>query len=269
MIVSKRFGMGPAWLCALALVAPHAALCQSAPVSFGGTVAATSDYIYRGVSQSDGQGALQADLHLGTDGGTFLGVWASSRDRNLEPGTASEVQIYAGQRFALGGGWSFTVSGRADYYVGGVADHSDDYQELSVAFSWLDRYTFSLSAIPSAARYTTVYYVDPSYPGVPQSYYLVYRSAAFSGDGSAQWLLRAGVAGGDLYATAAAGYYYSTQADRQAAPAIGYFYGNAGLSLAWRRCRLDLGYFAAQNGAAGLFPYPVAKRLAGTLSWQF
>jgi hypothetical protein len=252
--------------CALMLLAPHPGLCQSAPVAFGGTLAATSDYIYRGLSQSDGQGALQADLHLSTDGGTFAGVWFSTRDRNLEPGTAGELQFYIGQRFALRGGWSASLSGRADYLVDGDADHSDDYQEITASVSWLDRYTFSLSAIPSATRYTTVTYY---YGGVPEYYYLVYRSAAFGADASGQWLLREDLLGGGLYAITAAGYYYSTRADPRHAPGIGYLYGNVGLALAWRRWRIDLGYFAAQNRAGELSPYPVARRLAGTVSWQF
>ena len=45
--------------------------------------------------------------------------------------------------------------------------------------------------------------------------------------------------------------------------------GEAGLALERRRWRLDLGYFAAQSRAGELFPYPVARRFAGTLSWQF
>ncbi len=229
----------------------------------------TSDYIYRGVSESDGQGALQADLHGSTAGGTFAGVWASTRDRNLEPGTPAEMQLYLGQRIDLDGGWSATLSGRADYYVGGPADHSGDYQEISASLTWLDRCTFSLSVIPNAVRYTTVVSWYGEYAAQYQYQYQPYRSAALVGDGSGQWLLRDGLLGGALYATAAAGYYYSSAPGHEAGPGIGYLYGNAGLAFERRRWRLDLGYFAAQSRAAQLFAYPVAKRLAATLSWQF
>jgi uncharacterized protein (TIGR02001 family) len=269
LIVSNRFGAGPAWAfaCALALSWPHAAHCQSEPGPIGGSLAATSDYIYRGVSQSDGHGALQADLHASSPGGFYGGVWASTRDSSLEPNSDGEVQLYLGQRFNLGGAWSATVSGRADYFVGGIRDHSDDYQEISAAFTWLDRYTLSLTAIPNAVRYTTVVV---QYGGVQYQYYEVYRSPAFVADAATQWLLREGVIGGaGLYLTAAAGYYYASRSDHHAAPAIDYVYGNAGLALEWRSWRIDVGYFAAQRQAAELFPYPVAKRLAGTVSWQF
>ncbi len=268
MIVAERIRRGRAPLCACAalLLAPYPGRCQSDPASFGGTIAVTSDYIYRGVSQSDGQGAVQADLHASTAGGTFAGVWASTRDRDLEPGTPGEVQLYLGQHFTLGGAWSAALSGRADYFVGGSPDHSGDYQELSASLSWLDRCTFSVSVIPSAVRYTLT-----AGAGVPLHYYYeVYRSTAFLGDASGQWLLRQGLLGGALYATAAAGYYYQSRpAQVDGAPGIGYLYGNAGLALEWRRWRVDLGYFAAQRRADELFPYPVANRLAGTVSWQF
>ena len=269
MIVSKRFGTGPAWLCAcaVALLWPQAGRCQDEPGPIGGSLAATSDYIYRGVSQSDGHGALQADLHASSSGGLFAGLWGSTRDSSLEPGTDAEVQVYLGQRFSLGGAWSATVSGRADYFAGGTPHHSDDYQELSAALTWLDRYTLSLTAIPNAVRYSSVVYQNEGYH---YEYYEVYRSPAFVADAAAQWLLREGVfGGGALYLTAAAGYYYASRSDHHPPPAVDYIYGNAGLALEWRRWRLDIGYFAAQRQAAELFPYPVAQRLAGTVSWQF
>lgn len=261
----------PGWrvACALALLTaawPQSGLCQSDPGAVGGSIAATTAYIYHGVSQSDGQGALQADLHAGTPGGTFGGIWASTRDRSLEPQTPAELQLYLGQRFTLGSEWSATVSGRADYFVGAPTAHSDDYQEISAALTWLDRCTVSVTVLPSAVRYA---YIQETYEGYPVAYYQTYRSTAVVTDGSAQWLLREGVAGGGLYLTAAAGYYYSSRPDHAPPPALGYLYGNLG--LAWERghWRLDAGYFTAQSRAAQLFPYPLARRLAGTLSWQF
>ena len=267
MIAAPRSLAASGWLWAgaLALLSPSAGHCQSeSPI--GGNLAITSDYIYRGVSQSDGHGALQADLHASSSGGTFGGLWGSTRDRDLQPGTPAEVQLYLGQRFSLGGDWGATLSGRSDYFVGGPARHSDDYQEISAAFTWLDRYTLSLTAIPNATRYVPAVcqFNGHNYPC-----YEVYRSAAFVADAAGQWLLREGLFGGALYLTAAAGYYRASAADQDRVPALDYIYGNAGLALEWRRWRIDIGYFAAENRAAELFPYPVANRLAGTVSWQF
>ncbi len=251
----------PGWLCGCVLaLCPARALCQAAAdAPFGGTLAVTSNYIYRGVSESDGQGALQADLHGSTAGGTFAGIWATTRDRDLEPGTWGETQLYLGQRLNLSTSWTATLGARADYFVGGTPRRSDDYQELSFTLTWLDQLSFSLTAIPAAVRYSTY-----------EQRYHPYRSPAFVADASGQWLLLGGWLGGGLYATAGAGYYYSSRPDDHPAPAVDYLYGNAGLAFEWRRWRIDAGYFVAQSSAALVFPYPVAnRRFAGTLSWQF
>lgn len=249
----------------LALAGPRAALCQSEP-QLGGSLAATTDYIYRGVSQSDGEGALQADLHLSSPGGTFGGVWASTRDRSLEPRTPAELQLYLGQRFSLGSDWSASLSGRADYFVGAPTAHSEDYQELAAALTWLDRCTVSITVLPDAVRYAPVY-VYEHFPEI--AYYRTDRSAALDADASAQQLLREGVLGGGLYLTAGVGYYYSSRPAGWRPPALGYLYGNLGLALERRSWRIDVGYFSAQNRAEQIFPYPVARRFAGTISWQF
>jgi len=257
---------GTCALALLALAASPAAQAQGALV--GGSVTVTSDYIYRGVSESDGQGALQADLHAATTAGTFAGVWVSTRDRSLEPHTPAELQLYVGQRFSLGSDWTASLSGRANYFVGAPTTHSDDYQELSAALTWLDRYSVSVAVLPNAVRYSHFQYqYGPD--GYAVDYYQPYRSTALMIDASGQWLLREGLLGGGLYLTAAAGYYYSSQPGHAPPPALGYLYGNVGVALEGRRWRIDVGYFAAQGRAAQLFPYPVARRLAATVSWLF
>ncbi|HET7757490.1 MAG TPA: TorF family putative porin [Steroidobacteraceae bacterium] len=248
------------WLsgCLLALWWAGPARCQSGAPVLGGNVAVTSDYIYRGVSESDGHGALQADLHAATGAGTFAGVWASTRDRRLVPGSAGELQLYLGQRFALSSAWSATLSARADSFVGDAAAGADDYQELDLAFAWLDRWTLSLGAIPNAVRYLTYQAYGSA------EYYRFGRSPAYVADSAVQWLLVR-----DLFATGGVGFYYTSGRGPGPGAATGYAYGNAGLAWQLRRWRLDVGYFAAQRRAARLFPYPVANHLAATVSWQF
>lgn len=251
----------PVWPCActLALIWAAPGHCQTSELGVGGNVAVTSDYIYRGVSESDGHGALQADVHVANAAGTFAGVWASTRDRNLVPGAAGELQLYLGQRFTLGSDWSAVLAARADGLVGNDASGSDDYQELGLTFAWLDRWTLSLSAIPSAVRYLTY---NTRYANA--EYYRLARSPAWVADTAAQWLLVR-----RLFVTAGVGYYYAGSRGPTPLAATGYTYGNAGLAYQLGRWRVDLGYFGAQRRAERLFPYPVANRLAGTVSWQF
>jgi uncharacterized protein (TIGR02001 family) len=236
----------------MTVAAPHAAATGlGAELSWGGNLAVTSDYIYRGVSESNGRAALQADVHADTPQGTFAGAWATTRNQELEPGAGYDFEIYLGRRVELASAWNATVSARSHYFVGGGQEASNDYQEISGALTWLDRWTLSLAAIPNAVRYW--YYRRLS------------RSPAGIAETSGQWLIGEG-----LFVTGGAGYYRSsgTGAGRQAA--TGYAYGSAGFAFERQRWRLDIGYFFAENQAQELIPYPAAShRVAGTLSWRF
>jgi uncharacterized protein (TIGR02001 family) len=221
-------------------------------LSAGVGVAVTSDYIYRGVSESDGHAALQGDAHLSSADGSFLGVWASSRDHDLEPGANALLDLYLGHRFDLSPSWSLTASGRSRYYLGASNyEPSADYQELSLALGFLDSWSLSVTAIPNAVRYWM--------------YQRLSRAPAWVADTSGQYLL-----GEHFFLTAGAGYYYSTSTGAGVQRATGYAYGNLGAAYERRGWRLDVGYFMTQNAAARSFPYPIAShQFAATLAWHF
>jgi Bacterial protein of unknown function (Gcw_chp) len=228
----------------------HAAELGS-DLTVGGNLALTSDYIYRGVSESDGHAAVQADLHLESGGGSFIGVWGSTRDHDFDPYADYDVELYLGQRFDLSTTWSATLSARSHYFVGGAQEQSADYQELSAAFTYLDRWTLTVAAIPNAVHY----WYDLR----------LARSAAWVADTAAQWLLLPR----GLFATGGAGYYYADRTGPGIGAGGGYAYGNAGLAFEQRHWRLDVGYFRVQDKAQQLFPYPLSNRVAATLTWRF
>ena len=223
-------------------------------VSFGGDAAITTDYIYRGLSETDHKGAVQLDLHASLASGTFAGVWASSLDHNVKPFASYDLEEYIGQRFDLSSAWNTSITATNYSYLGGNQRHSYDYQQISASVSYLDRWTLSISAIPNAVRYS--------------GYEWLGRYAAYDVETSGQWLIWKG-----LYATAGAGYYLFSGSnagweDRQ--PSVGYGYGNIGLAYEWRSWRVDVGYFLTQDRAQTLFLYTYAnQRVAGTLSWRF
>jgi len=217
------------------------------PFGFGGQLNLTSDYIYRGLSESNGNAALQGDLHV-SQGGLFAGVWASTRDSSLIPYGDYDLEVYLGKRFDLGTEWTASLSARSHYFINS-SGLSDDYQEVSASIAWLDRWTFSVSAIPNAVRW--------------YGYTRLGRAPAWVAETSAQWLVHGG-----LFVTGGAGYYYSSSIT--GVPGAGYVYGNAGLAYEYRQWRLELGYYFAQNEAQEIFPYPALSRhVAGTLSWRF
>jgi uncharacterized protein (TIGR02001 family) len=243
------------WLLSLLLpvLSAEAAKAQglASGLTFGGNLVLTSNYIYRGVSSSNNEGAFQADLHVANSGGTFLGVWGSTRDSNLEPYANYEIELYLGHRFDLSNSWSASLSGRAHYFVGGAQEVSDDYQEITAAVTWLDFWTLSLTAIPNAARYWFQNRLS--------------RAPAFAADMSLQWLVYRGFS-----LTGGAGYYHVTGTGPGIQAANGYAYGNVGVAYEHGRWRLDLGYYLTGDKARVLFPYPSAdERFAGSIAWRF
>ena len=249
-------GSGPArWLLLGLLLAACAASANAqdlfSNLTFGGNLAVTSNYIYRGVSESNGNPAAQVDLHAGTADGSFIGVWGSTRDHNFEPYASYDLELYLGHRFALSNAWGATLSARSRYYVGGHQEVSDDYQEITASVSYLDAWSVSVTAIPNAVQYWF--------------YRRLGRTPAWVADTAGQWL----IAGG-FYLTGGAGYYYSSGSGPGIRAANGYAYANAGVAYEYRHWRIDVGYFTAQYKARQLFPYPMASdRFAATLSWRF
>lgn len=236
--------------CALVAAPQPASAIPIPALSFGGNLAVTSDFIYRGLSESSGSAAVQADLHADTRGGTFGGVWASTRDHSLDPYAGYDLEVYLGHRLELGSAWAASVTARSHYF-GRAQEPSDDYQQFSGTLLWMDRWALSLSVIPNAPRY---WYEER-----------IRRGPAWIADTTGQWLLGQGV-----FVTGGAGYYRSIGTGPGRFAATGYGYGNAGLALEWRRWRVDVGYFLAQRQAAEVFSYPIADhRFAGTLSWRF
>lgn len=220
-------------------------------LTFGGNLVLTSDYIYRGVSSSNNEPALQTDLHVASRDGSYLGVWASTRDSGIEPYADYELDIYIGHRFDLSNAWSTTVSGRAHYLLGGQQESSDDYQEVSLAVTYLDFWSLSVTAIPGAVRYWF--------------YERLSRAPAFVADTTVQWLLGQG-----LFLTGGAGYYHITGTGPGIYSATGYAYGNVGLAWEHRRWRVEIGYYLTGDKAQALVPYPSANnRFAGSVAWRF
>jgi len=239
------------WLLLPGVGAGPAAAGSLGGLTFGGNLVITSDYIYRGVSSSNNKAAFQADLHVASGDGTFLGVWGSTRDNNLEPYANYELDIYLGHRFDLSNEWSTTVSGRAHYLLGGHQDISDDYQEISVGVTYLDFWTVSVTAIPAAPQYWF--------------YERLGRAPAFVADTSVQWLVTKG-----FFLTAGAGYYHVTGTGPGIYAANGYACGNVGLAWEHRRWRVEIGYYRTGDKAQEVVPYTSAnERFAGSVAWRF
>lgn len=96
------------------------------------TIALSSDYDFRGMTQSALDPALSASLDWTSDSGLYLGAWAS----NVDFGTESDLEVDAlvGLRGQLGDDTGFDVG--AVYYSYWPDDDDYNYAELYAGLSY-------------------------------------------------------------------------------------------------------------------------------------
>lgn len=84
---------------------PFALLAVCLPlhaVQGGGQLALASDYVFRGISQSNGDPALQAGARIDGAGGFYGSAWASRVDYPSAPDARAEIDYVLGIRQPLG-----------------------------------------------------------------------------------------------------------------------------------------------------------------------
>ncbi|QFU77133.1 hypothetical protein EY643_16535 [Halioglobus maricola] len=127
----------PAALAASVLAGATATSVQAAEIS--ANVALTSDYRFRGISQSDESIALQGGFDLGFDNGIYVGTWGSSVDFDSADGFdgSLELDYYVGWGMDIGENSAIDVGYLYYDYPGDDGDEGD-YQELYGSFSFHD-----------------------------------------------------------------------------------------------------------------------------------
>ncbi|MEQ9434631.1 TorF family putative porin [Hyphomonas sp.] len=101
---------------------------------WSGNVAITSDYVWRGISQSDEDPAIQGGFDY-ANGMFYAGTWASNVDFGDASDTNIEVDFYGGLAGALENGVSWDVG--VIYYAYPDADESDlDFVEVKGALGY-------------------------------------------------------------------------------------------------------------------------------------
>lgn len=110
--------------------------------SFGGTITGTSDYIFRGVSQTDQDPAIQGSLDIGHSSGFYAGVWASNVDFDTEgDGINTEIDYYVGWTFALPADMELDLQAVRYTYPGSNSGFGIDYNEYLAALSFFEYFT--------------------------------------------------------------------------------------------------------------------------------
>lgn len=254
------WGARTAALTATCLLACWPAACP-ARVGAGGSLALTSDDVYRGLSQTCGHPAAQAGLYVRDSGSTsrwaaFAGVWGSNGLGSTPCGAARELNAYAGYSVALGSDIDMTVTYTRYAFPGGnysnphLRGQRYDYDQLSATWGFAERLYLTLSWTPDALQYER-------YDGVLQT---EQGRGAFSYGLEWQQPLVYRVS-----LTAAAGY------DRMADPfGTGYGFFSAGLTHTAGPVELNVAYFHTATRAERLFgPEVAGGRVSATVRWRF
>jgi uncharacterized protein (TIGR02001 family) len=221
---------------------------------FGGSLAGTTDYAYRGVSQTRGKPAVQGDLHYETatqfSGNTTsrwsVGVWGSTMDLNPGPGPALEVDAWLGRSWTLADDWDVSLRYTHYFYPNDPRPLSYDYDEFTASVGFRSRLYATVAWSADASRYSN------SVPAKDRNA-LSYEVTAVQ-----PVTRRLSLAGG-------LGYY-----DLSALFDHGYWYYNASVTYSMDPVALSVAYIGTDHQGRELFGYPsTGNRWALTALWRF
>ncbi len=130
-------------LAALMVAAAGAALADEPQPGFSngalsGGLAMTSDYIFRGISQTDEKPALQGHFDYAAPNGFYLGLWGSNVDFNDGGKTSLEADPYVGYKFD-NFGFTWDVGAIGHVYPGSNQgrDHYNYFEgKLATSETW-------------------------------------------------------------------------------------------------------------------------------------
>jgi uncharacterized protein (TIGR02001 family) len=225
------------WICLLPI---------ARAVDLQGSLGASTDSVFRGLTQSEGDSAIEADgLASATHG--FGGIVAQSVQRERRESRGLELIGYAGYQQPLLGDWSATLSAHHYEYPDNRLSTRYNYDELSLALIWREQVQLTLIASPD------------TYAVATEEKYRYGRGAAFAAEIDAHQPLPFGCA-----AEVGIGYY-----DLRQQIGAAYAYWSAGISRQWQSWQLSVRYIGTDGNARNLFGDQAGDRVVGAVSWFF
>jgi len=213
-------------LCGLTLPA----LVCHAEGAWSGSIAAATDYIYRGVSQTYDSAALQLGGNYQNPFGWFAGAWGSNVNPYPHGGASVELNLYTGITRPIGTEFSARLAYTHYMYLDDPRRAHYDYDELSLSAAYLDRLALTLSYDPDYTNYSQLGYAE--------------RRPSESAEITGRWPLYA-----DFDLTAGTGYYSLQQLFR-----VGYWAGSVGVAYVFhKRLTLEVDRFFAQGIISRLY----------------
>ena len=107
-------------------------LSTSALAEVTGNIGATSNYLWRGTTQTSGEVAVQGGLDYADDSGFYVGTWASNVD--FGDGTSYEIDFFGGYAGEINKDISYDVS----YFYYAYPDAASDinFGEVTLSLAW-------------------------------------------------------------------------------------------------------------------------------------
>ena len=122
-------------LAALVLLATASAAHAEFPGTFTGTITATSDYNWRGITQTSQDPALQGSVDYSMENGFYAGAWASNVDFGDCCDEEVEIDLYTG----FSGGETVTWDvGFIYYWYPGAEDLDFPEVYAAVGYEWFE-----------------------------------------------------------------------------------------------------------------------------------
>lgn len=242
----------PGWRAVLVLACCTAVVCpaEAAGDRWSASLAVTSDYVDKGLSQTHGDPAVQGGIAWAGHPTWYAALWASSVDNGWPgygiDGAEAEIDLIAGYRRPIDPRFSVDAQLVHYAYFGGDAPVDQDYTELALTLDFRGLLRFSLAYAPDYAAF---------------GHYAVASSgSAYAAELAAQWPI-------GRHATVATGIGYR---NLDAIYDADYVYGSVGVALAIGPLNLVLAQHFTDPAARELFGDDVAgARSSATLFWQF
>jgi uncharacterized protein (TIGR02001 family) len=140
MHIHRRFAVLPlAVMAGCGLPLAHA-------VDLSGSAALTSDYVFRGISQTQGDPAAQAGFRIAGESGVYGSVWGSTVEFPGDTSASSEIDYVVGWGQALNDDWAIDVNVTYFDYLSARVDLA--YAELIGTVTWRSNYWLMVGYSP-------------------------------------------------------------------------------------------------------------------------
>lgn len=214
-------------VCAAAFGAAPA-LAQESPWDISGSVGIVSDYVFRGISQTGGDAALQASATVSHDSGFYFTVWGSNVDFSDfgDNTTDFEVDFTLGYGGALGDATTYDINVTYFTYPNQPSGASYNYFEIAAGITHEIGDGLSVGAT------------------------IAFSPDNFEESGTSFWLALNGTYAATDWLSVSANLGYQSYDDDFYSPSD-YFYYDIGATLTYGIVDLDLRYVATDSDVYG------------------